>query len=117
MSIIDMFVSAFIHNSCHVIKMESYLAVMAEWLRRWTRNPMGYSRAGSNPVHSDEPCFAFTRVEAICKQGSNSLSSASDIVESNENSVAKYFCRVQFYLHNNLPRSMVFFAQLLICDL
>ena len=25
---------------------------MAEWLRRWTRNPMGYSRAGSNPVHS-----------------------------------------------------------------
>ena len=26
---------------------------MAEWLRRWTRNPMGYSRAGSNPVHSD----------------------------------------------------------------
>ena len=28
------------------------LAVMAEWLRRWTRNPMGYSRTGSNPVHS-----------------------------------------------------------------
>ena len=28
-------------------------AVMAEWLRRWTRNPMGYSRAGSNPVHSE----------------------------------------------------------------
>ena len=27
-------------------------AVMAEWLRRWTRNPMGYSRAGSNPAHS-----------------------------------------------------------------
>ena len=25
---------------------------MAEWLRRWTRNPMGYSRTGSNPVHS-----------------------------------------------------------------
>ena len=29
-------------------------AVMAEWLRRWTRNPMGYSRAGSNPVHSEK---------------------------------------------------------------
>ena len=29
------------------------VAVMAEWLRRWTRNPMGYSRAGSNPVHSE----------------------------------------------------------------
>ena len=27
-------------------------AAMAEWLRRWTRNPMGYSRAGSNPVRS-----------------------------------------------------------------
>ena len=27
-------------------------ATMAEWLRRWTRNPMGYSRAGSNPVRS-----------------------------------------------------------------
>ena len=25
---------------------------MAEWLRRWTRNPMGYSRAGSNPARS-----------------------------------------------------------------
>ena len=28
-------------------------AAMAEWLRRWTRNPMGYSRTGSNPVRSD----------------------------------------------------------------
>ena len=27
-------------------------AAMAEWLRRWTRNPMGYSRTGSNPVRS-----------------------------------------------------------------
>ena len=27
-------------------------AVMAEWLRRWTRNPMGYSLAGSNPARS-----------------------------------------------------------------
>ena len=25
---------------------------MAEWLRRWTRNPMGSPRAGSNPVRS-----------------------------------------------------------------
>ena len=25
---------------------------MAEWLRRWTRNPMGSSRAGSNPARS-----------------------------------------------------------------
>ena len=25
---------------------------MAEWLRRWTWNPMGYPRAGSNPARS-----------------------------------------------------------------
>ena len=29
---------------------------MAEWLRRWTRNPMGFPRAGSNPARSDV-CF------------------------------------------------------------
>ncbi len=28
-------------------------AVMAEWLRRWTWNPMGSSRAGSNPARSE----------------------------------------------------------------
>ena len=28
-------------------------AVVAEWLRRWTRNPMGYARAGSNPVNCE----------------------------------------------------------------
>ena len=27
-------------------------AAMAEWLRRWTWNPMGYPRAGSNPARS-----------------------------------------------------------------
>ncbi|CAI5680443.1 unnamed protein product [Oreochromis niloticus] len=31
---------------------DMYTAVMAEWLRRWTRNPMGFPRAGSNPAHS-----------------------------------------------------------------
>ena len=37
---------------------------MAEWLRRWTRNPMGFPRAGSNPAHDEffpnftlETCF------------------------------------------------------------
>ena len=24
--------------------------VVAEWLRRWTRNPLGSARAGSNPA-------------------------------------------------------------------
>ena len=27
-------------------------AAMAEWLRRLTRNQMGYARAGSNPARS-----------------------------------------------------------------
>ena len=26
---------------------------MAEWLRRWTRNPLGSARAGSNPADYD----------------------------------------------------------------
>ena len=26
--------------------------VVAEWLRRWTRNPLGSSRAGSNPAYN-----------------------------------------------------------------
>jgi hypothetical protein len=50
--------------SIYAVKLSSYaarnlaiLAVMAEWLRRWTRNPMGYSRAGSNPVHSEAGIF------------------------------------------------------------
>ena len=32
-------------------------AVMAEWLRRWTWNPMGISRAGSNPARSVRSFF------------------------------------------------------------
>ena len=32
-------------------------AVMAEWLRRWTRNPMGSPRAGSNPARSEWFCI------------------------------------------------------------
>ena len=30
--------------------IQSIRAVVAEWLRRWTRNPMGFPRAGSNPA-------------------------------------------------------------------
>ena len=40
----------------HRLRLESEKAspeaAMAEWLRRWTRNPMGYPRAGSNPARS-----------------------------------------------------------------
>ena len=27
---------------------------VAEWLRRWTANPMGSARVGSNPIGVDE---------------------------------------------------------------
>ena len=30
--------------------MKEQDAVVAEWLRRWTWNPMGFPRAGSNPA-------------------------------------------------------------------
>ena len=29
---------------------QSKKVVVAEWLRRWTRNPLGSARAGSNPA-------------------------------------------------------------------
>jgi hypothetical protein len=38
------------------------MAAMAEWLRRWTRNPMGSSRVGSNPTRSALFFFLFCRV-------------------------------------------------------
>ena len=28
--------------------------VVAEWLRRWTRNPLGFPRVGSNPTDYEE---------------------------------------------------------------
>ena len=31
--------------------------VVAEWLRRWTRNPLGSPRAGSNPADYGSPHF------------------------------------------------------------
>ena len=40
-------------------------AAMAEWLRRWTWNPMGSSRAGSNPARSE--VFFFNLVAARSK--------------------------------------------------
>ena len=30
------------------------VVVVAEWLRRWTRNPLGSPRAGSNPADYEE---------------------------------------------------------------
>ena len=41
--------------------------VVAEWLRRWTRNPLGSPRAGSNPADYDNLfpsyCHLFTFFE------------------------------------------------------
>ena len=35
--------------------------VVAEWLRRWTRNPLGSPRAGSNPADYEvENTFAYS---------------------------------------------------------
>ncbi len=35
------------------IKIHSARAIEAEWLRRWTRNSMGFSRTGLNPVNCE----------------------------------------------------------------
>ena len=35
------------------------MAVVAEWLWRWTRNPLGSPRAGSNPADCVNFCFSF----------------------------------------------------------
>ena len=59
---------------------EGSRAVMAEWLRRWTRNPMGSPRAGSNPAHSATqqlPVQLSRRFVFRCE------SSASDLVFKN----------------------------------
>ena len=42
--------------------------VVAEWLRRWTRNPLGSPRAGSNPAdYVNFPFFppSFQRIEVF----------------------------------------------------
>lgn len=38
-------------------RLRTRAVVVAEWLRRWTRNPLGSPRAGSNPA--DYVCFSF----------------------------------------------------------
>ena len=42
-----------ISNFCPV----SNRAVVAEWLRRWTWNPMGSARVGSNPANCDKKFY------------------------------------------------------------
>jgi hypothetical protein len=33
-----------------IYNYQSFEGSVSEWLRRWTRNPLGSSRAGSNPA-------------------------------------------------------------------
>ena len=47
---------------------------MAEWLRRWTANPLGSARAGSNPVIVD--FFRDTMAEWLRRLTRNQLGSA-----------------------------------------
>ena len=42
-------------------------AVVAEWLRRWTRNPMGSPRTGSNPVGSEYFFQKYFALVSCCK--------------------------------------------------
>ena len=53
-----------IHNMCVLLPIDwnikwikEHGVVVAEWLRRWTRNPLGSSRAGSNPADNEIFCF------------------------------------------------------------
>ena len=40
----------FLLESGVLTKAEAKAVVVAEWLRRWTRNPLGSPRAGSSPA-------------------------------------------------------------------
>ena len=49
---------------------------MAEWLRRWTANPMGSARVGSNPIlvvmfSSPHNFVKRSEYSSLCKEGSN----------------------------------------------
>ena len=53
---------------------------MAEWLRRWTRNPMGSPRAGSNPARSDK-ILEYPNVPAKGKMRGPSIESSLKIAQ------------------------------------
>ena len=39
---------------------------VAEWLRRWTANPLGSARVGSNPILVEEYSFVlFSKITAV----------------------------------------------------
>ena len=65
-------------------------AVVAEWLRRWTRNPLGSARAGSNPA--DCACFALSdpvlRFKYLCGFSRNASTNSRTIMHN-----CLYCCR------------------------
>ena len=61
---------------------------MAEWLRRWTRNPMGISRAGSNPARSVQYFLSEIYSEEVGNTNQNLCSQAT---ETDEPKILNYF--------------------------
>lgn len=57
--ILEHFVKNFFFNAACV---ERSWVIMAEWLRRWTRNPLGSPRAGSNPADYVPVAFSLTSI-------------------------------------------------------
>ena len=50
------------------------VVVVAEWLRRWTRNPLGSPRAGSNPADHEELLSCVLALISTCLESSSSIS-------------------------------------------
>ena len=76
---------------------------MAEWLRRWTANPLGSARAGSNPVIVD--FFRDTMAEWLRRLTRNQLGSAR--VGSNPTGVDLF--RIMGLCRSHFPRLGIYF--------
>ena len=55
-------------DSMKIYYLASGTAVVAEWFRRWTRNPLGSARTGSNPVYSDLIFIIFFSFMAVVSE-------------------------------------------------
>ena len=64
-------------------------AVTAEWLRRWTWNPMGFSAAGSNPARSVQSFF-FSEMYSE-EIGNTNQNLCSQATETDEPKILNYF--------------------------
>ena len=75
--------------------------VMAEWLRRWTRNPMGYSLTGSNPVHDEILSFfiSYAIYFSYCK---NNCWYLNLIINSCFSHISMIYNKNQKYVYNDV---------------